>query len=421
MGGDLRGIIQKMDYLLDLGINALYLNPIFASAANHRYHTNDYYQIDPTLGTMADFRALLDAAHRGNIKVILDGVFNHSGRGFFAFADVLDNGGESRYKDWYYIERFPLDAFGEGLAENYKGWWEMKDLPKLNTNTPAVRQYIMDVARYWIEQGIDGWRLDVPGEIDDDEFWGEFRAVVKGANPDAYILGEIWELDPRWVGDTHFDALMHYPFRDALTDLLANGLPLAEFAQKVEHFLTVYPHENVQAMYLSIGSHDTRRLLTKLGDDLNKVKLALLLQFAYPGAPAVYYGDEIGVGGEKDPQNRKAFPWDESEWNMELRGYVQGLAAARKRLPSLRRGDFRRVHLDEVHNLYAFARSLGTETALAVVNAGDETRHTAVMVSELGWHEGKAVEDVLTHGRYGVQQEVVELTLGPWSGVILVG
>ena len=155
-GGNLRGIIEKFDYLLDLGVNALYLNPIFASSANHRYHTNDYYKIDQTLGTMADFRALLDVAHSNQVRVILDGVFNHSGRGFFAFTDVLDNGPESRYKDWYFINGFPLDAFGAGKATRYKAWWDIKDLPKLNTDNRVVCDYLMGVARYWMPKGTFG-------------------------------------------------------------------------------------------------------------------------------------------------------------------------------------------------------------------------------------------------------------------------
>ncbi|PIW19254.1 MAG: alpha-amylase, partial [Anaerolineae bacterium CG17_big_fil_post_rev_8_21_14_2_50_57_27] len=153
---------------------ALYLTPIFQAPSTHRYNTTDYYKIDPKLGSLDDFRALLDAAHRNNMRVVLDGVFNHCGRGFFAFSDLLENGENSPYKDWFHIQRFPLDAYTPGEAENYLAWWKFKSLPKFNTKNPQVRQYILDVARYWIEQGADGWRLDVPNEIDDDAFWEEF-------------------------------------------------------------------------------------------------------------------------------------------------------------------------------------------------------------------------------------------------------
>ena len=212
-GGDLRGIIQRLDYLLDLGINAIYLNPIFQATSNHRYNTTDYYKIDPKLGDLSDFRALLDVAHRNGVRVILDGVFNHCGRGFFAFVDLLENQANSPYRNWFHPLAFPLDGYSPGDAKDYLAWWGFKSLPKFNTNEPAVRRYIFDVARYWIEQGADGWRLDVPNEIDDDSFWAEFRHVVKSVNQDAYLVGEIWTADPRWVGEGHFDGMMNYPFR----------------------------------------------------------------------------------------------------------------------------------------------------------------------------------------------------------------
>ena len=206
-GGDLRGIIDKFNYLLDLGVNALYLNPIFQSSSNHRYNVSDYYAIDPKLGNSSDFRALIDVAHHNGVRVLLDGVFNHSGRGFFAFSDLLENQEKSPYRDWFHVQRFPVDAYSGGDAKDYQAWWGFKSLPKLNISNPAVRRYILDVARFWIEQGADGWRLDVPNEIDDDDFWDEFREVVKSVNSDAYLVGEIWTVDPRWVGESHFDGL----------------------------------------------------------------------------------------------------------------------------------------------------------------------------------------------------------------------
>ena len=186
---------------------------------------------------MADFNAFLDVAHTNHVKVILDGVFNHTGRGFFAFADILDNQERSRYKDWYHIKSYPVDAFNGGNATTYEAWWGIKDLPKLNTGNPDVRKYLLNVARYWIEQGVDGWRLDVPNEIDDDQFWEQFRQVVKSANPDAYTVGEIWDGDDRWVGESHFDGLMHYTLRDAITDLLEEKAKLPAFVKKMEGFL----------------------------------------------------------------------------------------------------------------------------------------------------------------------------------------
>ena len=419
MGGALLGIIQKFDYLLDLGINAIYLNPIFSSAANHRYHTNDYYKIDPTLGTMADFKSLLEVAHQNNVKVILDGVFNHTGRGFFAFNDVLENGPQSRYLDWYHVNNFPLNAFSEGKAENYQAWWNIKDLPKLNTDTKAVREYLMDVAKYWIEQGADGWRLDVPSEIDDDEFWEEFRSVVKSVNPEAYIVGEIWELDPRWVGDKHFDGLMHYPLRNAVFDLLVGGNPIHGFADKIENFQSVYPKENVMVMYLALGSHDTRRLINKFEGSVDKVKLATMIQFSYPGAPAIYYGDEVGMDGGEDPDNRRSFSWNENDWNHDLRAYFKKLIQIRKNSAALRRGDFKRIYIEEGGSVYAYARIFGDEKVLIAINADENEKSIELPVNELGWENGIEMENLLSGDRYGINDGKIRINLPPWGGLMI--
>ncbi len=418
-GGDLRGIIQKLDYLLELGINALYINPIFAGTSNHRYDTRDYYKIDPALGTLDDFRSLIDTAHKKNIRIILDGVFNHCGREFFAFQDVLEYGPDSQYKDWFHIYSFPLDAFGEGKSTTYAAWWDIKDLPKFNTGNPETRKYLIDVARYWVEQGIDGWRLDVPNEIDDDSFWSEFRQAVKAVNPETYIVGEIWELGPRWVGENHFDGLMHYSWRGAVTDVLTGKIPAAEFARRTESFLPIYPPEYIHSMYLPLSSHDTKRILTKVNGDMDKVRLAYLLQFANLGAPSIYYGDEIGMEGGKDPDNRRAFPWDEKQWNTDLQTYIKSLIALRKKHPALRRGDLQRVYFSDELSVYSFSRSLDEEKILIAVNPNNEPRTLRIPVASLGWEDGQVFHDLLSNKQYSVTQESLELTLTPWSGVMV--
>jgi cyclomaltodextrinase / maltogenic alpha-amylase / neopullulanase len=418
-GGDLRGIIRRFDYLLELGINALYLNPIFQATSSHRYNTSDYYKIDPKLGDMTDFNALLDTAHRNNVHVILDGVFNHCGRGFFAFNDVLENGEHSAYTDWFHINRFPLDAFTPGEAVNYSGWWSHKSLPKFNTDNPDVRKYLLGVARYWIERGVDGWRLDVPNEIDDDDFWAEFRHVVKDANREAYLFGEIWDADPRWANDTHFDGLMNYPVKDALIKLLMGRETLTQFADKLEGLFKVYPRENVHAMYVPLGSHDTERILTALGGAMDKLKLAYLFQFSYPGAPAIYYGDEVGLEGGKDPECRGAFPWDPAQWNGDLQPWVRELIAIRKNRISLRRGDFSRVQLDENQSIYAFTRSLGEEKTLVVFNCSIEKRDLKVPVKTIKWQEDTTLRSLLDHRPFTVQKGHISITLPAFSGIYI--
>jgi glycosidase len=416
-GGDLRGIVQRFDYLLDLGINAIYLNPIFLSPATHRYHTVDYYQIDPKLGKLSDFRALLDIAHRNGVRVILDGVFNHCGRGFFAFSDVMENGAHSPYKDWFHIHRFPVDAYTSDDSHNYATWWNFKSLPKFNTGNPAVRKFLFDVARYWLEQGIDGWRLDVPNEIDDDSFWEEFRHVCKSVNRDAYLVGEIWDGDPRWANDTHFDGLMHYPLRESLLAVLTGKETSATFADKAESYFSKYPHESVQAMYLPLGSHDTERIFTVLGT-LEKVRLAFLYQFAYPGAPAIYYGDEVGLEGRGDPDSRRAFPWESTHWKADLRPFVQSLIALRKARPSLRRGDFSRLALDAETGIYAFARTLGAEQTVVALNLSEHRRKASIQLPKK-WAPHQPLRSLLDGRAASPKGGALNVELPAWGGTYL--
>jgi len=412
--------MHHFDYLLDLGITAIYLNPIFQSTSNHRYNTSDYYKIDPKLGDIKDFQNLLDLAHRNNIRIIIDGVFNHCGRGFFAFNDLLENEDHSPFRKWFHTTSFPLEAFTPGEAINYTAWWKIKSLPKFNTDNPQVRQYIFDVARYWVELGVDGWRLDVPNEIDDDAFWQEFRHVVTSVNEDAYLLGEIWTADPRWANDKHFDGLINYPLRDALLRLLQTGtLDMPHFANKVETLLSTYPRENVYSMYVPLGTHDTERLFTKVRCNTQKAKLAFLFQFAYPGAPAIYYGDELGLQGEKDPDCRRAFPWNQSSWNLELYYWVKTLISLRKRLPSLRKGEYISVFTDNSNGHYIFSRSLGDEQVVIAMNASDHPQHIDIPVSKLGWQDGRQVLDLFTNKRVNVFGNILPIDLPPWSGTWL--
>lgn len=414
-GGDLRGIIRHFDYLLDLGITALYLNPIFSATSTHRYNTSDYYQIDPKLGTMADFRNLLETAHRNDIRIVLDGVFNHVGRGFFAFVDVLENGENSPYKDWFHINEFPLDAYDGGHSQKYLGWWNLKSLPKLNISNKNVRKYILEVARYWIEQGVDGWRLDVPNEIDDDGFWAEFRRVVRSANRDAYLLGEIWDVNPRWANDDHFDGLMNYPVRDALLAFLQGRENAIRFDERIDGIFKAYKTENMSAMYVPLDSHDTERFKTMVGGNIDKLKLAFLFQMAFPGAPAVYYGDEIGLEGGKDPDSRRAFPWKEADWNQDLRSWVKTLIALRKRTPSLRRGDYSRLLAED--GCFVFARTLGEDKVVVVLNASPRAHKIEVPSTALGWRDGRIVRNLINGETYSVGENKLSITLSPWSGI----
>jgi neopullulanase len=434
-GGDLWGVLEKLDYLHDLGVNALYFCPVFQSAANHRYHTHDYYRVDPLLGGDAALRALLDAAHARGMRIILDGVFNHTGRGFYPFNHLLETGPASPYLDWFTVFKFPLRAYSRKKPPNYAAWWNLRELPKLNTANPAVRAFLLDVARYWIDFGIDGWRLDVPNEIDDDEFWREFRQVVKEANPQAYIVGEIWDEGQRWLQGDQFDAIMNYVWARAVLGFALGRKPPKKlrkpdheikpldangFAAEMERLLELHSPEITYAQLNLLGSHDTPRLLSVARENTARVKLALLLQMTAPGAPCIYYGDEIGMPGGPDPDCRAAFPWDREQWDQSLRDDVRRLIALRRELAPLRRGDWTHIHISHKQKVYAFARRYAGETALVVVNADERKFQRWLLGHKTGWADGTQLVDRLGGGAAQVTDgRITGLRVPPLSGAIL--
>jgi neopullulanase len=320
-GGDLYGVIEKLDYLQELGITAIYFNPVFASASNHRYHTYDYYNVDPLLGGNEALKKLIREAHKREIRIVLDGVFNHASRGFWQFHHVLECGEGSPYHDWFFFDperlngkkhwgAYPgthelrsLQHEDSVTAIGYRGWWNLPALPKFNTNTPAVREFLFDVAEYWVKFGIDGWRLDVPAEIDDDEFWREFRSRVRAINPEAYIVGEIWHEAQRWLRGDQFDAVMNYPVTALSLSFFAahhlnyNAIRQAggikdrihpinayDAANETDRLLHLYPHDITYAQLNLLDSHDMPRFLTCASGDKDSLKLAWLFMFTIPGA-----------------------------------------------------------------------------------------------------------------------------------------
>jgi neopullulanase len=401
----LYGVIEKLDYLQDLGITAIYFNPVFASASNHRYHTFDYYNVDPLLGGNVALKELLDAAHQRGIRVVLDGVFNHASRGFWQFHHVLENGDGSPYKDWFHFDpdrlhgkrrwgAYPgtgeLRALQNGetslKAIGYGAWWNLPALPKFNTKTPAVREFLFDVAEFWVKFGIDGWRLDVPGEIDDDEFWREFRRRVRAVNPDTYIVGEIWHEAQRWLQGDQFDAVMNYLFTASSLNFFAGShlnmgvinqagglkdrihpMNAPAFANDVERVLNLYPQEITFAQLNLLDSHDMPRFLSCANGDKDSLKLAWLFLFTMPGAPCIYYGDEIGVDGGHDPECRKSFPWDEATWDQDLLAFAKACIHLRKEHPSLRRGSYKRIHAED--HVMVYAREHEGESLIVAFNA----------------------------------------------------
>lgn len=337
LGGNLAGIEDKLKYIADLGANALYLCPIFKSNSNHRYHTVDYLQIDPVLGSLSDFNNLLEHAHKLNIRIILDGVFNHCSRGFFQFNSLMELGQNSPYVDWFHVKGWPLNAYNG--KPNYECWWDYPALPKFNTQDVDVREYLLNVGEYWMRYGIDGWRLDVPNEIDDDSFWQEFRQRIKAINNDAYIVGEIWDTPSRWLKGDQFDGVMNYMFRKAVLAYFFDerAITSEEFCKRIKE---AFPENRGDIPMNLLGSHDTVRIKSLPCSDIERVKAAFALMFFMPGAPCVYYGDELGISGKKDPDNRKSILWENlSKMQMDpIYEFVRKMISLRKNEPALRYG-----------------------------------------------------------------------------------
>lgn len=368
-GGNLAGIEDKLEYIKDLGANAIYLCPIFKSNSNHRYHTVDYFEIDPVLGTLKDFDRLVKKAHKLGLRIILDGVFNHCSRGFFQFNSLMELGQNSPYVDWFHVKGWPLNAYSG--KPNYECWWNFPALPKFNTDCAEVREYLFSVAEYWTKRGIDGWRLDVPNEIDDDSFWQEFRKRVKAINPEAYIVGEIWDAPERWLQGDQFDGVMNYLFRKAVMKYLFDENPISteEFCNRLQEAFPVGRGDTPMNL---LGSHDTTRLKSQPCASWDRIRLALTLMFFMPGAPCIYYGEELGMEGGKDPDNRRSVPWEKlPEMQQEpVYALVKELTEMRSNNPVLRDG---KMEIAREGDTFSVVRTLGRKKmTLAVTFTGGE-------------------------------------------------
>ncbi len=424
MGGDLRGIINRLDYLADLGITALYLNPIFQASSNHKYNTYDYFRIDPHFGDLATFHELVEQVHRRGMYLILDGVFNHCGRGCYPFHNLLEQGSESPYLHWFHVTDWPLHPYDAEKPANYHAWWDVRSLPKFNTDHPPVRRYLLGIARYWLEQGADGWRLDVPNEIADHDFWREFRQVVKQTNPHAYITGEIWGDAAPWLDGTQFDAVMNYPLRKLCRNFFAYAdLTTDLFAAGVEELLRRYPPHAVQAQLNLLGSHDTVRFRTEAGGDLSRVYPTILLQMTLPGAPCIYYGDEIGMEGDDDPDCRRCMNWERSTWDADFHLWMKRCIALRHRYPALRTGDFRTLLALDEPRIYSFARWDEQALLIIALNASttDHTLTIPLNDTPIHIHDETIFQGCLNEENAKVQNRAIEQVHVPAQrGTVLV-
>ena len=363
-GGDIRGIIEKVDYLKDLGVNLLYLTPIFKSSTNHKYNTQDYFDIDPQFGTIEDAKELVKKCHDNGIRIVFDAVFNHSGNDFFAFRDILENQENSRYKDWYFIDSWPVEV---EKCNYYTFANRCSNMPKLNTNNREVREYLLSVAKYWIrEVDIDGWRLDVCDEVSHD-FWRDFRKAVKSVKSDAIIIGEIMHEANSFLKGDQLDSIMNYPFKNATIDYFGkSNISSREYLDILAANRMLYMDSITRQMWNLIGSHDTKRILNECNNEVDRVKLAMVMQFTYIGVPYIYYGDEIGLKGGEDPDNRRCMIWEDKKQNKELLELCKKLISIRKENQSLIDGTFKEVCCDE--NIIAFIRDNNKEKVFVAFN-----------------------------------------------------
>ena len=332
-GGDLQGIIDHLDYLQDLGITGLYLCPIFESPSNHKYNTTDYFEIDCHFGDKKTFRKLVDEAHQRGVKIMLDAVFNHIGDQSPQWQDVLKHGQDSIYKDWFHIQDFPVVK--ENLVNkrelSYHTFAFESYMPKLNTANPQVRDYLLSVATYWIEEfDIDAWRLDVANEVD-HQFWRDFRKAVLAKKPDLYILGEVWHTSHPWLNGDEFHAVMNYPLSDSIKDYFLRGVKKPhQFIDEINSQSMYYRQQISEVMFNLLDSHDTERILATAKGDVQLVKSALACLFLQRGTPCFYYGTELELDGGSDPDCRRVMPWDRVSDSNDMLHFMKKLIQLRK-------------------------------------------------------------------------------------------
>jgi cyclomaltodextrinase / maltogenic alpha-amylase / neopullulanase len=439
-GGDIEGIRKKLPYLEELGITIIYLNPIFEAKSNHKYDATDYMKIDPHFASIQDFHLFVKDAHKRGIHIIIDVAFNHTGETFWAFRDCVEKGQDSQYWQWYDWKKWPLpsplpDDFNP--KDYYQCWWGVKDLPDLNydlslthpyenavtdinkaaPNWPVV-DYILDVAEFWLrDMDIDGFRLDVPEEVP-FWFWKLFRQRVKMIKPDAYIVGEIWFRATEWVNTDYFDAVMNYAFfKDpALKFFLNRQISASEFDRQIQQGLVVYPVQAAQTMMNILGTHDTYRIREITKGKIDPLKLAIIFQMTFVGIPHIYYGDEIGMMGASDPDNRRPFNWkyETDPLAVELRDFYKKLISIRKTYKLLSDGDYKTI-LTKGHILI-FSRHNSKDAIYIVLNNEPVKSKLNIPIHQ----KTKEAIDVLTGNHYPITEGVLLLDIPAYQGMILI-
>jgi cyclomaltodextrinase len=419
-GGDTAGVQEHLGYLSSLGVGAVYFNPVFESPSNHRYDTIDYLTIDPKFGTDQEFDDLTKAMQSRGIRTVMDFAFNHTAPDFFAFKDIRDKGQASTYTNWYFIKSYPVV-----VKENppYVAWYNYPSMPKLNVMNPATHQYILDAVDFWKKNAaLSGVRLDVANEVN-PQMWRDLRAHVKSYAPDTWIVGEEWGDASPWLGGDQWDSTMGYQFRDAALHFFAErSTKPSEYMNRLMEVYASYPPQVSRNLMNLLDSHDTERFLNSCKGNQDLQLLAATVEFTWPGAPTMYYGDELGMQGGPDPDNRRCMDWSLANASNPTLAYYKRLIDIRNQTPVLQSGDPAILFTDDADRTFAYSRTLGQSCAVVVVNASDQPRKVSVRLPaslSAAAHRGN-LQDVLSGHSIPIANETVVLDLPPLKAAVLI-
>ena len=375
-GGDIKGITLSLDYIKSLGFNGLYLNPIFKANTAHKYDTEDYMQIDPEFGTIEEFKEMVEEAHKRGIKVMLDGVFNHSGSMFAPWQDVVKNGKASKYADWFWV----IDW--DGLQKD-RNWGEMiedyayeafafaPDMPRLRWENDEVREYLIGVGKYWAELGIDAWRMDVAYEPSHN-FWQEFTREIKKIKPDIYMLGEIWTDSQKWLSGNEFHSVMNYINQDSMIKFFAySQTSVEQFRKTIIEASYNYADNVMYGIFNLLDSHDTPRLTHITKGDKQLAKLLHLFLLLQTGTPSIYYGSEFLLEGGPDPDCRRCMVWDEEKRDDQYLDFIKQAIKLRKENVEWRKGDIDFIELKE--DSFLISKKHKNDVSYFVFNRSNES------------------------------------------------
>ena len=389
-GGDLRGIMNRIPYLKDLGISGLYLTPVFEADSNHKYNTKNYKKVDPHFGTNELLRDMVDKCHAAGIRVMLDGVFNHTGVDFFAWQDVLEKGMTSEYFDWYMIDKGVFDhenwkdilsAKRDTRDGRYYSFAFADHMPKLNTSNPKVQKYLLDLVAFWIDEfDIDGLRLDVGNEIS-HKFLKRLREMTKEKKSDFYLLGEIWHDSNQWLLGDEYDAVMNYPLATAIHNyFIFDNWEKIEFEHSINRCFTMYQQQANDVLFNLLDSHDTNRLMDKVQGDLDLFYQQLAILFTMPGSPCIYYGTEVALEGEHDPDCRRCMPWDEIDAGVykERIEEVKKLITLRKTHGTFKSRNFHFPNDVKDKRAIEYMKLMDDEVIKVVLNCGEDPVEVAI-------------------------------------------